>query len=175
MEEYARKRKDRGSKEKWILSQIKFLDERLATEYSFKNTIFKRPKSVFKFLNNLAQVFFYTAVICGVTLFSLNSLQITDTIDVSDAVNYWVMLLGVQFMLVFTASISLWVELSGYNNTVTGYETLRELYYRALVIISKRGNDSQIRSMLLDLAREAMYEHVTWSKYESECDLKRKS
>ena len=67
----------------------------------------------------------------------------------------------------------LWSELAGYEVTAKGYESLEELYKRAQILLTDELTPSK-KQMLLDLAHEAMVEHVMWTTAEMKNDLKNK-
>ena len=80
---------------------------------------------------------------------------------------------SIQYSLLAGGLVSLWSELAGYKTTAMGYKGLRELYTRASVLIDDSDHQHN-QKLLLDLAREAMVEHITWNLSEIDNDIKQK-
>jgi hypothetical protein len=85
-------------------------------------------------------------------------------------------LIFIQYSLLVSGVVSLWSELAGYSNTAMGYKGLKDLYGRASVLLEEECHNTPETNnkMLLDLAREAMVEHITWYLSEIDNDLKQK-
>ncbi|WP_351011637.1 hypothetical protein [Shewanella sp. S1-58-MNA-CIBAN-0166] len=157
----------------WLRDQLSFLSLRLQqSECSFKELIYKRPRHAASMANRYSKGFFYCSIGIGVVLLVLMSLQLTLQITIFTQLNEWLMLL-LQYSLMIAGLILLWSELAGYEMTAKGYESLEDLYRRALVLLEGQLTPSK-KQMLLDLAREAMFEHVSWTSSETKNDLKQK-
>jgi hypothetical protein len=112
------------------------------------------------------------AIYSGVVLFVLMISQYFMNITLFSKSNDYLLLL-VQLCLMSGGIISLWRELAGYESTAKGYSSLYELYDRANKLLEGNFTTSK-HQMLLDLAREAMFEHVNWTRSEISNDLKQK-
>ncbi len=159
--------------QKWLRDQLSFLSSRLQQSAgSFKELIYKRPKYAANMANRYSWGFFYCSIAIGVVLIVLMSLQLILQVAVFIQINEWLMLI-LQYSLMMAGLIMLWSELAGYEMTAKGYESLEDLYRRALVLLEGKLTPSK-KQMLLDLAREAMFEHVSWTSSEMNNDLKQK-
>ena len=159
--------------QKWLRDQLGFLNSRLQlSANSFKELIYKRPRYAASMANRYARGFFYGSIGIGIVLLVLMLLQLTMQLTVFTQVNEWLMLI-LQYSLMMAGLIMLWSELAGYEMTAKGYESLEDLYCRALVLLEGQLTPSK-KLMLLDLAREAMFEHVSWTSSEMNNDLKQK-
>ena len=69
--------------------------------------------------------------------------------------------------------VVLWSEIAGYESTTLGYSSLKTLYERATILFEETPDRSS-KKMLLELAKEAVFEHVTWTRSEMASDLKEK-
>ena len=161
------------TKEQWLAPQIGFLSSRLSkNSTSFSQLVYKRPLLAAQKCNSLAKGFLYTAIVTGLLLLiSIVGNQLLNNAILSK-INELLMFV-IQYSVVLGGLISLWAELAGYNSTAMGYKSLKSLYIRASVLIDKN-NHSENSSILLDLAREAMVEHITWNLAEVDNDIKQK-
>jgi len=159
--------------QKWLRDQLSFLKSRLQQSAgSFKELIYKRPSYAASIASRYARGFFHGAIGIGVVLLVLMLFQQALQITVFSQLNEWLVLL-LQYSLMIAGLIMLWSELAGYEMTAKGYESLEELYGRALTLLAGELTSSK-KQMLLDLAHEAMFEHVTWTSSEMNNDLKQK-
>lgn len=160
-------------KETWIKSQLDFLQSRLNSKtLSFVDLIYNRPKMAKKQMTKYARLFFYLAIFFGMILTTLLALPFLASIKLIEQSSDTLMLL-VQYSLMLAGIIALWSELAGYEDMSNGYESLEELYQRASQLIEGEMTASK-KNMLLELAREAINEHVTWTSSEKKNDLKQR-
>jgi hypothetical protein len=157
----------------WLKPQINFLNARLANTYdSVGQLLYKRPLLAAQRSSNLATFFFYLAIAIGVLLCcSIFANQLYHFSSVNSANG--LLMYGIQYSLLAGGLVSLWSELAGYKTTAMGYKGLRELYTRASVLIDDSDHQHN-QKLLLDLAREAMVEHITWNLSEIDNDIKQK-
>lgn len=162
--------------EQWIKPQIDFLNARLSnTSSSLKELLYKRPLLAAQKASSLASFFFYMAIAVGVLLcISIVLFELYKIPQLASTNN--VLMYLIQYSLLASGVVSLWSELAGYSSTAMGYKGLKDLYIRANVLLTQT-DQHQTKSnnkMLLELAREAMVEHITWNLSEIDNDLKQK-
>jgi len=158
----------------WLDDQRGFLKSRLSsTSSSYKDFLYKRPQLAANRTASWAKRSFRLATIFGSLLFGLMVTQQMMKLDLFSEFNNWLML-ALQYSLMLGGLAALWSELSGYESTANGYGSLDELYNRAQTLIGTEASESQ-QQMLLDLAREAMFEHVSWSHSEMNNDIKQRN
>ncbi|URQ90089.1 DUF1273 domain-containing protein [Pseudoalteromonas sp. SCSIO 43101] len=159
--------------QKWLHDQLNFLNSRLQqSANSFSELLYKRPSYAANLASKFSRGFFYGAIFTGVALMVLMSIQYMFKVTLFLHLNTWLMLL-LQYNLMISGLIMLWSELAGYEVTAKGYESLEELYKRAQILLTDELTPSK-KQMLLDLAHEAMVEHVMWTTAEMKNDLKNK-
>ncbi|AGH82243.1 hypothetical protein PCNPT3_11535 [Psychromonas sp. CNPT3] len=157
----------------WINSQRTFLQKRLSnTAGNINEFLYDRPQFAANKIALWAKRCFYVAIFNGFLLLLLMAIQYFIDISLLSEFNQWLMAL-VQYSLMIGAVIALWRELAGYESTAKGYSSLDKLYERAQSLLSGPMTPSK-QQMLLDLAKEAMYEHVNWTVSEMNNDLKHK-
>ena len=155
----------------WLKSQLEFLTPNLElNQNSFKELLYDRPKLASNIVSRYARHFFYASIGFSIVLVASMTAQSFMTLPWLNNANTWLMLL-VQYSLMFSGLIVLWGELAGYKDKALGYESLKALYSRALPLLSGDFTQSK-KEMLLELAREAMFEHVNWTSSEKNSDLK---
>lgn len=160
-------------KSQWINRQSEFLGNRLSsTRQSLSEFIYKRPKLAAEQMNLWAKGCFLGAIYSGAVIFALLINQYFMNTNIFNKPIDYLMLL-VQFGLVIGGVIALWNELAGYESTAKGYASLKALYDRANKLLEGEFTPSK-HQMLLELAREAIFEHVSWTMSESNNDLKKK-
>ncbi|MGI2174566.1 hypothetical protein [Shewanella ulleungensis] len=160
-------------KSQWINSQSEFLGNRLSsTCQSLSEFIYKRPKLAAEQMSLWAKGCFLGAIYSGSVIFALLITQYFMNTNIFNKPIDYLMLL-VQFGLVMGGVIALWNELAGYESTAKGYASLKALYDRADKLLEGEFTASK-HQMLLELAREAIFEHVSWTMSESNNDLKKK-
>lgn len=162
--------------DQWIKPQIGFLNSRLNnTSSSIKELLYKRPLLAAQKASSIATFFFYTAIGVGSLLcISIVLFELYKIPELASANN--VLMYLIQYSLLVSGVVSLWSELAGYSNTAMGYKGLKDLYVRASVLLEQECHNTPKTNnkMLLDLAREAMVEHITWNLSEIDNDLKQK-
>jgi hypothetical protein len=157
----------------WVHSQSEFLESRLSlTCHSFWDFLYKRPELAALQMSRWAKGWFCGAIYSGVVVLALLITQYFMEASIFSNTNNWLMLL-VQLCLLIGGVIALWRELAGYESTAKGYSNLKELYDRADKLLEGEFTTSK-HQMLLDLAREAIFEHVSWTMSESNNDIKNK-
>lgn len=157
----------------WLDEQIKFLDSRL--ELSAKSVgelLYKRPRYAAHLCSKIASFSFYTAVVFGLVLLLNLSAFYSVGFDFFSSLNGTLMYI-VQYGLMLAGIVVLWSEIAGYESTTLGYSSLKTLYERAIILFEETP-DSSSKKMLLELAKEAVFEHVTWTRSEMASDLKEK-
>lgn len=157
----------------WLEDQRLFLNSKLQLNASSLNDIlYKRPLYASRLFSQAAKTCFRVSIILGaLLLLSMISQQVLK-VNLFNESNNWLML-TLQYSLMTSGLFALWNELCGYEETAKGYQSLYELYCRAQSLFT--GQMSQAKSVMLqDLAKEAMFEHVSWSNAESSTDLKQK-
>lgn len=157
----------------WLDEQIKFLDSRLVlSANSFSELLYKRPRYAAHLCSKSASFSFYTAVVFGVILLLNLSAFYFAGFDFFSSLNGALMYI-VQYGLMLAGIVVLWSEIAGYESTSLGYNSLKTLYERATILFEETPDRSS-KKMLLELAKEAVYEHVTWTRSEMASDLKEK-
>ncbi|WP_156896970.1 hypothetical protein [Ferrimonas kyonanensis] len=160
----------------WLDDQRNFLNTRLRLKeprrLRLSERFYKRPAWAASVCERWASELFNAAVIFGIALLGVLLLQYGFNIDLfvgsKDTLMYFA-----QYALMAAGAIALWGELAGYDTTARGYRSLEQLYRRAQHLLDGELNQSK-QAMLIELAKEAMFEHVTWTNSESDNDLKQK-
>jgi len=155
----------------WIGDQRSFLQSRLQLNAkSLTELLYKRPHYAALLCASFSKKCFIFAIAAGTTiLLSMLAQQIFHFSTLNDVNNTLMMI--VQYSLMLGGVVALWSELSGYEATANGYSSMEELYGRAQTLL--KGEMTAAKElMLLSLAREAMFEHVSWSSSESSNDIK---
>lgn len=158
-------------KDIWLDEQVSFLDSRLVlTANSASELLYKRPRYAAHLCSKIASFSFYTAVVFGLILLLNLSAFYFVGFDLFNSFNSALMYI-VQYGLMLAGIVVLWSEIAGYESTTLGYSSLKTLYERATTLFEETPNRSSKR-MLLELAKEAVFEHVTWTRSEMASDLK---
>lgn len=155
----------------WISDQRSFLQSRLQLNAkSLAELLYKRPRYAAMLCSSISKWCFILAISVGtVLLLSMIAQQIFNFSTLNDVNN--MLMMTVQYSLMLGGVVALWSELSGYDYAANGYSSMEELYSRAQSLL--KGNMTAAQElMLLALAREAMFEHVSWSNSESNNDIK---
>lgn len=160
----------------WIHDQRNFLSARLSQEgvakLKWSERFYKRPLYAAEVCQKWAKGLFNGSLVFALALFMVVLLQYGLGNPVfADSKDY--LMLGLQYSLMAAGAIALWSELAGYETTAEGYRSMDQLYQRADGLLSGEMNPAK-EAMLTELAREAMFEHVTWHNAEAENDLKQK-
>jgi len=158
----------------WIGEQRSFLQSRLQlSAKSLTELLYKRPRYAALLCSSFSKKCFLLAIGIGtMLLLSMLSQQAFHFSTLNDVNNY--LMLIVQYSLMLGGAVALWSELSGYESAANGYSTMEALYGRAQSLL--KGEMSAAKElMLLALAREAMFEHVSWSSSESSNDIKNRN
>ncbi|WP_345336892.1 hypothetical protein [Ferrimonas pelagia] len=160
----------------WLDDQLRFFGDRLQTEPSrqvkWQDRFYKRPRYGAKKCKRWAKALFNASILFAFGLFAVVALEFGFDVSLF-AQSKSVLMLGVQYCLMAAGAVALWGELTGYGAITEGYQTLEQLYRRADELLEGDW-DLGKEVMLTDLAREAMFEHVTWHNAEAENDIKRK-
>jgi hypothetical protein len=157
----------------WLDDQIKFLDSRLElSAKSVTELVYKRPRYAAHLCSKTASISFYTAVVFGVILLLNLTAFYFVGVDIFNSLNGALMYI-VQYGLMLAGIVVLWSEIAGYESTTLGYSSLKTLYERATILFEETPDRSS-KKMLLELAKEAVFEHVTWTRSEMASDLKEK-
>ncbi len=160
--------------EAWIQQQIEFLKSRLELKLpitaGLTTRLYKRPLRAHNKLFLLSKAFFWLGVTFGIAISLVMLSELLVGYQVVDVVKT-MMMYGVQYSLMTAGVIALWHELAGYENTAKGYESLIALYERAQGFVHGDLTNEK-KFMLVELAKEAMLEHVSWTHSESEIDIK---
>lgn len=158
----------------WLSDQRSFLQSRLQLKANtISDFLYKRPLLAANTIGYWAKVCFRVAIVLGVLLLILMvTQQILHHSHFSEINNG--LMLALQYSLMLGGVIALWSELAGYESTARGYESLDQLYERAQSLLYGEFTHSK-RLMLQELAREAMFEHVSWTNSEMSNDLKQKN
>ncbi|AAZ25668.1 hypothetical protein [Colwellia psychrerythraea] len=155
----------------WLDEQVKFLDSRLVlSANSVSELLYKRPRYAAHLCSKIASFSFYTAVVFGLILLMNLSLFYVVGFDFFSSFNGALMYI-VQYGLMLAGIVVLWSEIAGYESTTLGYSSLKTLYERATTLFEETPDKSS-KKMLLELAKEAVFEHVTWTRSEMASDLK---
>ncbi|NDV90431.1 hypothetical protein GTH32_04370 [Alteromonas sp. 345S023] len=80
----------------------------------------------------------------------------------------------IQLLVMFGGVIALWVELANYRASTAGFEGMKFLYEKAQALLNEPISKEELQSLLNELAREAMQEHVEWNLSEEESDIARR-
>ncbi|WP_028108375.1 hypothetical protein [Ferrimonas futtsuensis] len=160
----------------WIEDQRNFLSARLSQEgvgkLKWSERFYKRPLYAAEVCQKWAKSLFNGSIVFALALFMVVVLQyVLGNPVFADSKDY--LMLGLQYALMAAGAIALWSELAGYETTAEGYRSMDQLYQRADGLLSGEMNPAK-EAMLTELAREAMFEHVTWHNAEAENDLKQK-
>jgi len=157
----------------WLDEQIKFLDSRLElSAKSVSELLYKRPRYAAHLCSKTASFSFYTAVVFALVLLLNLSAFYSVGFDFFSSLNGTLMYI-VQYGLMLAGIVVLWSEIAGYESTTLGYSSLKTLYERATILFEETPDRSS-KNMLLELAKEAVFEHVTWTRSEMASDLKEK-
>lgn len=185
------------AKKYWIDDQIAYLDKKLEMKSESGARGLKwlhaHPKKAFQTFTNASLRLLILAFIMGVGMLVIQgvlfwvsqdvvSSKMTDHCEVINnistfAILHWwceghdFVMFATQLTVMCGGVIALWIELSNYRASTAGFEGMRFLYKKAQELLNEPLSEEDLRSLLNELAREAMQEHVEWNLSEEDSDL----
>lgn len=158
----------------WLQEQVDFLESRLINSSPQGMKLFstKRPKHAFLTLGKLPSLFITLAAIIGFAYWGISHFDLGIELNILVTTKN-MLLVGLQGMLMLSASVALLLEYNNYEQLFLGYENLLKLFKRAAIIVDNNdSNDAVKHRVYMQLAEEALKEHTDWYFNEAKVDIK---